>query len=337
LGKTLGAIFSFISVASLLGPLLGGILYKKAGYEGVFGIAAALLLVDFAMRVLVIEKRRARLYYRNSSLTADQDGVNGDDHGNDNGDETDEEVPLLPSGREIYKINTNELKLAKNFPLIFCFRHPGLVLAFVVAFMQATLLGAFDSTVPLQAKELFGFDSLKAGVLFVPLSIGDLLIGPLAGWAVDRFGTKPVGTIGFGSLVPILIALRVVDTGNKEHIIIYCTLLVLCGVGLSFIGAPSIVEAGSVVQKYHKANPGLFPPDGPFGSLYGVNCVCFSAGLTAGPLFGGFLRGSIGYGNMNAVVACFCAITAISCFIWLGGRPKGFGRIYRCSCFSARE
>ena len=80
------------------------------------------------------------------------------------------------------------------------------------------------------------------------------------------------------------------------------------------------------MQKYHKANPELFPEAGPYGQLYGVNCVCFSAGLTVGPLIAGSLRTAIGYGNMNAVVSAICLLTAIVCFVWLGGRPRILGR-----------
>lgn len=53
LGKTIGSIFSFISVGNLAAPLLGGVLYEKAGYSGVFGIGFAVLALDFIMRVLV--------------------------------------------------------------------------------------------------------------------------------------------------------------------------------------------------------------------------------------------------------------------------------------------
>lgn len=48
----------------------------------------------------------------------------------------------------------------------------------------------------------------------------------------------------------------------------------------------------------------------------------FSAGLTLGPLLAGSLRESIGYGNMNAVLAGICGLTSLACFFFLGGQPK---------------
>ena len=93
-----------------------------------------------------------------------------------------------------------------------------------------------------------------------------------------------------------------------------------------------MVEAGAVVEKYHKANPGFFGGEGPYAQLYGLQSMVFSAGLAIGPELAGQLREAIGYGNMNAVLAGLCGVTAVLCFVFLGGRPgilrgKGRGRM----------
>ena len=56
--------------------------------------------------------------------------------------------------------------------------------------------------------------------------------------------------------------------------------------------------------------------------LYGLNSMIFSLGLTLGPLVAGSLRDSIGYGDMNAVVAAICFVTAVVCWVWMGGKPR---------------
>ncbi|OCK80138.1 MFS general substrate transporter, partial [Lepidopterella palustris CBS 459.81] len=66
LGKTIGSIFSVISVATLFAPPLGGILYAKTGYPGVFGLGLAFIILDFFLRLLVIEKNIAATYLRPS-------------------------------------------------------------------------------------------------------------------------------------------------------------------------------------------------------------------------------------------------------------------------------
>ncbi|KAK4935081.1 hypothetical protein LTR66_015507 [Elasticomyces elasticus] len=330
LGKTIGSIFSFISVGNLVSPLLGGVLYKKAGYAGVFGIGFAILTIDFIMRVLVIEKKVAKRYETKDPTNATDPNATPSrqfDGATENQDhDSGEEEPLL--GRkenEEFKIADDQPAIVHHIPILPCLKDPRILTALLVAFVQATLLGNFDATIPTVAEELFDFDSLKAGVLFLPLGVFDFLLGPIAGWAVDRYGTKPAAVIGYTYLVPVLVLLRLPHAGGKDQMILYGALLGLCGVGLALIGAPSIVEAGAVVQKYYEANPDFFGEDGPYAQLYGLNSMVFSAGLTLGPELAGELKQVIGYGNLNAVLASICAVTAVLCFVFIGGKPRLLG------------
>jgi hypothetical protein len=47
-------MFGLINFGGVAGPVVGGVLYKMAGSGAVFGVAFALLMVDFAMRLAVI-------------------------------------------------------------------------------------------------------------------------------------------------------------------------------------------------------------------------------------------------------------------------------------------
>lgn len=328
LGKTIGSIFSFISVGNLASPLLGGVLYKKAGYAGVFGIGFAVLAVDFIMRLLVIEKKVAARYYaqdpehvndRETTPSRHNDNDEESNHAGENG----EDEPLLGKKEESrYILPKDQSAMAKKIPILPCLKDPGLLTALLVAFVQAMILGSLDATVPIVAQELFNFDSLEAGVLFLPLGGFDLVLGPIAGWAVDRFGTKPTAVGGYTYLVPVLILLRLPHAGGKPQMILYGALLALVGAGLAVIGAPSIVEAGSIVQNYFEANPDFFGEAGPYAQLYGLNSMVFSAGLAVGPELAGELKQSIGYGNANLVLAVVCAVTAVLCFFFIGGKPR---------------
>jgi predicted MFS family arabinose efflux permease len=66
----------------------------------------------------------------------------------------------------------------------------------------------------------------------------------------------------------------------------------------------------------------FFGNDGPYAQLYAINSMVFSAGLTLGPLIAGVLKDSIGYGNMNAVVAGLCGVVSVLSWVFLGGKPK---------------
>ncbi|KAL9623367.1 MAG: hypothetical protein Q9160_002260 [Pyrenula sp. 1 TL-2023] len=354
LGTTIGSIFSFISVGELAAPVVGGVVYAKAGYGGIFGIGAAILAIDFIMRVLVVEKKTAARYEGTKPTDANsqaqitengtpRDPLHQDHHDHAPGADEEaqsqnghtEESPLLPkpdnkrsspSSAESFKIPPNQPRSVRAFPILYPLTSPRLLTALLVAFVQASLISTFDATLPTEAESLFNFSSLRAGLLFIALDITYLVLGPLAGRAVDKYGPKPAAVLGFGYLVPMLILLRLPHSGGKSQLILYCALLALNGVGLAIIGSPSIVEASSVVKSYDEANPGFFGENGPYAQLYGLNSLVFSAGLTVGPVVSGVLRDSIGYGNMNLVVAIVCAVTATLSFIFIGGTPKMLSR-----------
>ncbi|KAH9904487.1 MFS general substrate transporter [Xylariomycetidae sp. FL2044] len=332
LGKVVGSIFSFISVGELMAPVIGGVLYEKTGYDGVFGVAAGILGLDFLMRLLIVEKKTAAKYDESIRQNEQTNPRDFDTREEANEGPATEEDALLPKKDEDdeYRIHHEPNRIVRALPILICFRNPRLLMASSLAFVQAALLAVFDATVPTEAQDLFEFNSLKAGLLFVALDVPYLILGPVAGWAVDRFGTKPAAVIGFGYMLPVLILLRLPSdellTGSR-NVILYCAILALNGVGLAIIGSPSVVEASAVVQKYDKANPGFFGENGPYAQLYGFNSLFFCAGLTIGPLVAGALRDSIGYGDMNLVFAMVSGVTTVLSFFIIGGKPKIMARL----------
>ncbi|KAF2631015.1 MFS general substrate transporter, partial [Macroventuria anomochaeta] len=324
LGRTMGTIFSFISVAGLFSPICGGLLYAKTGYNGVFGVGIGLVAIDFILRILMVEKRVADKY-----LPSDPNGQTQQSNGASETEDT-EQTPLLPDSHtsafdERFRLSLPKNRITRELPILLLLRDLGLLTAIFIAFMQATLLGSFDATIPLVAKSSFGFDSLKAGLLFLPLGGADFFLGPAFGWAVDRYGARLFSVIGFAFLVPSLILLRlpeetsIIEKLDNGHLIaLYASILALNGAGFAIIGSPSIVEAGRLVENYSNANKDIFIEGAPWAQLYGINNMVFSGGLTIGPLLAGALRERIGYGNMNAVLAGVCAVTAVLAALFIG-------------------
>jgi len=320
LGRTVGTIMSIVTATTVFAPFVGGTLYVKTGYNGVFGVGLAVLIVDLLMRLLMIEKnaaeKRAEDHPEDASSSA-------------SGDRTaTESTPLIREDNDdentAFQLPQPQNRLTKTFPIILMLADPSLLTASFVAFMQAILLGAFDATIPLVASSHYGFDSLKAGLLFLPLGCTDLLLGPVCGWCIDRWGTRIVGVIGFLFLVPALVLLRlpfeqaVVDSLSTAHqITLYAALLAVNGIGEAIIAPIPTVESGLIVDKYWKANRDLFVR-APYAQLYGINSMLWSGGLTVGPLVAGALKDNIGYGNMNAVLSGLCGLAAILSFLFLG-------------------
>jgi len=323
IGTTLGTIFSVVSVGTQAAPVIGGILYRHTGYIGVFAVCISIIVVDIVLRFVMIEKKTARSYQKTYK---DRDGsLSTSASSPDIGDQADEASPLLrnPEDEDLadYVLPSQQSKLVSKVPVIACLKNLSLCVALLIGFIQAFLLGAFDATIPTVALEYYDFDALQAALLFLALGLPHLFLGPLFGWAVDRFGTKPAATLGYAYLAPLLLLLRLPQPGGESQVRLYAILLAFCSVGLAVIDAPSLVEAGLVMERYHKANPEFFGGNGPYAQLYGINSMLFSAGLTLGPLVAGGLKDIVGYGNMNAVMGAVCLFAAVLSFLYIGGRP----------------
>lgn len=284
------------------------------------------------MRLLVIEKKTA-LKYRKTPISSEETTHEDADtipHPTDS-----ETTPLLtgpkvpPCGPNKYIFANPPPQWLKKISILSCVHDPALLTAWLIAFVQNFVIAAFDSTLPIVASDYYSFNSFDAGLLFLALGGPFFVFGPISGYCVDRFGTKFPTVLGFGVLVPVLTCFRLVEPGGTKQIVVYAVLLGLSGVGVTAVGAPSVVEAGAVVERYYRANRSFFGETGPYAQLYGVNSMVVSAGFTFGPLVAGGLKESIGYGNMNAVLAGMCGVTGILCAMYVGEWPKSWRKASR--------
>ena len=149
LGTTIGSIFGFISIGELAAPVLGGIVYNKAGYGGAFGMGIGILAVDFIMRALLIEKKTAKRYQH---AQEDEGEARNDanalvhEHEGHGAEEAGEEDPLIQKQEEDrFKIPDGQSKTIRSFPLLFCLKDPRLLTALLLGFNQASLLASYVS------------------------------------------------------------------------------------------------------------------------------------------------------------------------------------------------
>lgn len=296
--------------------------------HGIFGVSAALLVVDFVMRLLVVDSKTALKLDGGPCASSPQAPSGPSD-----ASETD---PLLPAGgandggsddeQERYKIRGDVGSVFKALPILNCFREPRLHMAMALSLMQSLLIGALDATVPIETEFLFGFSSLKVGLIFTALMTPYLTLGRFFGQAVDRYGTRTVTTLGYLYLVPCLALLGLpgqqVVSGRYSNIALFSLVLALNGVGLAAVSSPGFVEAIDVIQKYEMANPGLFGVNGPYAQLFGFNSVYFFAGLGVGPIVAGALRARFGYLTMGITFAAMSALTSCVSFFMVGPRRE---------------
>lgn len=280
----------------------------------------AAIALDLLMRVFLIERKVAADYQISDEHLKEHS--KGEAHVHDSQPEEiqpTEEDALLPTRKR--GDTDSQSSTAGYRSMAHCLRSPRLIVALGMTFLQAFIFGVYDATLAAEAESKFNFSSLEAGLLFLPLGLPNLFLAPVVGKAVDKYGTKTVTTIGFGSLVPCFAFFRVpTDQIGDFHlkVAIQCSILLLQGIFGSMISVPSIVEATHAVEDMIRHSPHMFDSKGPYGQLFGLNTLVFNAGLTVGPICGGLLREHIGYGNMYVFVAGLCAIAAVCAFVIIG-------------------
>jgi MFS family permease len=330
-------VLSANDVGSLISPPLGGVVYRQIGRLGLMLVSILFLGVSLVMtlmmdekqtstRLALVQKRRRRSERQNFSLSiasSDSDEALPMITAEGTMDESSEKFHPQENNHQPYVFKPARNWLLRTVPILPCLRHPALIVAVGVCAVQAALLGAFDATIPLEAKRLFDFGATIAGLLFIPIGCARLAAGPLGGWAVDRYGPKRVAVICYSALVPVLLLFDLLNPQPRSaQIALYCVLLTLCGIGMGGVATAGFVEAGNIVEQYHESNPKHFGVDGPFALLYGLNLMVFSLGMTLGSFMTGDFRQWAGYGNMMAVLAGLSCLAAFAAHIWMAEKSS---------------
>lgn len=236
IGKWMGTALSSSSFGLIVSPLLGGIVYAKAGYMSVFAMAMSLIVFDILMRLCMIEKKTA-LKYQPMDEVHQQDGFYGTftDNGTNGHQPTirpSESSKPVSDSEQGPLLNGSGVEPASNktrMPTILVLLSmPRLLAAIYGIFVNVSILAVFDGVLPLYVKEIFGFNSLAAGLLFLCLAV-PALTGPLVGNLTDRLGPRWIAVAGCSLSAPPLILLRLVDHNSLSQKIILCVLLTICG------------------------------------------------------------------------------------------------------------
>ena len=258
IGQWMGFALSGMTWGSMLSPVLGGIIYKRAGYYAVFTTLLSVIGSDFVLRAMMIETGVAAQWMKyegttfNSSPsdgqqsdqlcgeTLHQQGPSRDKRaiqrvqfaGNRSENEgmksaeartqADERKPLLGH-------RTLEPWYQRRFPAVTALVSSKRLVAVVLAtFVHTSLLASFDDILSLFAHRTFGWDSEHTGLLYLAISMPSL-ISPYVGKLADRYGACIVALFGFGLTTPCLALLGLIHEGSADQIASLVVLLVLIG------------------------------------------------------------------------------------------------------------
>jgi len=320
-GQVMGSVFIAMSLAYLLAPLLGGIIYARAGYYEVYYLAFGVIAMDILLRLLLIEKKIARRYLVEGEAESGPTPIENQT--------SSPPSPPSPSRLENNRAPTETTPLTQKPsplpPILTLLASRRLLTALWGCLVQAALITAFDSVLPLFVQSTFSWTSTGAGLIFLPLVIPSF-VAPLVGSLADKHGPKYLAAGGFLATAPFFILLRLVTSNSLGQKALLCALLAVIGFGLAVVMVPLMAEITYVVEAKERKRPGVFGEKGAYAQAYALFNMSFAGGTLVGPLWGGFVVQRSGWGLMSLSLGVLCAVSAVPALIWTGGLVTRRGR-----------
>lgn len=335
LGEAMGYAAMGITLGTMTGPLLGGVIYENGGYYAVFGLAFGIIGLDIFLRLVLIEKKDAMKWLRPGKISTEPvdnatekqptDGrvslpLPTDECDSNSRNEHDVTSNTTPQEDTIRDANQQTPRKRRFGAVRTLLASDRMLVTLWAYFIVSVALTSLDSVLPLFVQDTFGWKQTAQGLIFIPVSVPHLL-DPLFGYINDKFPRARRFVVGgaFLTAVPLFVLLRLVTTNSMSQKVVLCVLLALIGLCLAFLIPPLFVEASYVVQEKEAESPGVFGKGGAMALAYGILNSAFAAGSIVGPFLAGFIRESAGWGTMAWVIGLLMGVSAIPILLYLGG------------------
>lgn len=310
-GHALGYVAMSYSLGVLVAPLLGGVVYERAGYYAVFGMTFGVIALDIVLRLLLVEKKVAVKWLQNDELPNSQQV---------------EVQSTSPSAAETEKATTTaaapehaNTNAKRKLPaMVILLKSRRILAAFWGNFVAAASMGAFDSTLPIFVNRTFGWDSLGAGLIFIALILPSFA-GPLIGHWTDKYGPRWLAAGGLVMSLPFWVLLRLVEHDSVRQVVLLCALLVFLGAAVALVLTSLMTEFSKVCDAKEKQDPGLFGHRSAYAQSYGIFNVAWAGGTLVGPLWAAAVQKEGGWKTMTWTLGLLNAVSAIPVVLYSGG------------------
>ncbi|CEJ62612.1 hypothetical protein PMG11_11109 [Penicillium brasilianum] len=337
MGSTIGLAMSIVGAGTLGGPMAGGALLELVGYWPMWTVPLAVLLLDVAARLIIIEKQQEILLPSHrpseSSMKISSTLSELADPLSRQGTETS---PILATFSDTYQSIINEpahckpveIKEGQGFYTIIL-RNGSVLAGLFQTLVYYCIVASFNATLPLHLREIFGWGSLPVGMLFLALQGPFILLGSTFGKLYDRLGPKYPTTVGWLLMIPLLGFLSVPGevqfpwASAEIHGPAIVVASVLCiGIALTSVRGAGTLQLNEVVNRLESENPGIFGPNGARSRAFSLAELPVNLGTMVGPLIAGLLSEAVGYSCTNFVLGIMCLIAATLSWRFLTSRDR---------------
>ncbi|KAJ5760362.1 hypothetical protein N7520_007518 [Penicillium odoratum] len=313
-GQAVGYVSMALSMGTVAGPLLGGVLYQHGGYYSVFGLAFGLIGIDIFLRVVLIERKHALPWLAPEMRPLSPVREKDEEHtaNNSRGPVVD---ALSAEDQEKSKRSRHPLRQVAAL-----LGTPRLAVALWGYFVVSLVLSSFDSVLPLFVEDTFGWQQTGQGLIFFPIMIPHI-VDPITGMIIDRYPKSPryLVSAAFLCAVPLSVLLRIVKNNTMHDKVVLCALLALLGLCIAVAMTPLAAEVFYSVKEKEIQSPDSFGRGGAMALAFGLTNMSFATGTLIGPFFAGFIRQSAGWGTMGWAMGLIAGVSAVPVLLFLGG------------------
>ncbi|EGE01415.1 MFS transporter [Trichophyton equinum CBS 127.97] len=309
IGEAMGHTTLGMTWGGLFGPFTG-IIYDKFGYYASFAIPLSLLGLDVILRLAIIEDRSesclANGYKACSGDSSETTPCLADDE--NNGQASLCQSPSrLDSEAQQSKTTVSQKHLP---PMVQLLRNPKILVTLLEIAVAASILSAFEATLPLFVIQRFGWGSAGAGLIFLSITVpstAGILVGKLA----DKVGTRYFSPLAFLLAGPAIFLMRYVTGPSVMNVLLLVGLLAVAGLSVVIVEVITMTEVFHSVSDAEAKTPEAFGPYGAVAQAYAILNISFACGQFAGPLIAGLLKDGTGWQGMTLTLSLCCPPMAL--------------------------
>jgi len=327
-GQAMGFVGVAYSSAALLAPLLGGVVYERAGYYAVFAMAFGMIGLDIVLRLLLVEKKAARKWLpQEDDVQMEPRPLSDEQHQTDKHIVTSFAPPEASNtypdpdsaAIDIPTAHPSSSPMAKKLPpMLILLKSRRMQATFSGCAIAALILTAFDTTLPLFVGTTFHWSPVGAGLIFLA-PLAPSFIQPVYGRAIDTYGARWPAGLGLLLCVPPFVCLRLVTRNTLAHKVLLCALLALIGLGVALALAATMAEFTYIAAEKERRMPGSMGRGGAYAQSYGLFNVSWAFGSLIGAYWAGGVREAAGFGAMGWSLALLCAVFCVPLLLFVGG------------------
>ncbi|OAL75562.1 hypothetical protein A7D00_1161 [Trichophyton violaceum] len=319
MGMVLGMVNAFISAGAFSGPAISGFMLEYFGYWKTWMIVFGILSLDIVLRLLLIEHRKIK-DMRKQAKAKDEESRNASSLP----EGVNEYTSLISNvSKKPYSLTKGISDVKKGCASIFSFywtllSQPMILIGLMSYMTRSSLMASFNTTLPTHVRDLFGWGSFPAGMLFVGLQAPGMVLDPLFGWIRRKGGKKILTGLGFTLLGPLLWLLGVVNekwmpwSGSEDMVkLVYVIVIVCIGCIQNLPASVGAAEITAVMEHLESETPGIFGTKGGNSRGHSLSNGSFNLGQFIGPLLSGSLADNLGYDSMTSTLCGICFVTSV--------------------------